>query len=180
MLNWQDNNNDLNTFGGFTWISDDKSTSLTFLFDVGQENDAGTATRYLQSITLERQLGERWSHVIHSDFGSEQQAAPGGGTAYWYNVAQWLSYEINPRWTAGMRYEWFDDIDGVAVRPTPGPGVYQDISLGVNYQPNGHLLVRPEVRWDWFDADAGVPPGPFGNGTRRSQFMAAVDVIATF
>ncbi len=53
MLNWEANNTDLDTFGGFGWNSHDNSTSIEFVFDVGNENDSGTATRYLQSIVLE-------------------------------------------------------------------------------------------------------------------------------
>jgi hypothetical protein len=79
-----------------------------------------------------------------------------------------------------LRSEWFDDINGAAVMPTPGPGVYHDITLGLNYKPRERLIIRPEIRWDWYEADTGVGPGPFGNGTRRSQFMAAVDAIVTF
>jgi hypothetical protein len=180
MLNWEDNNNDLNAFGGFTYLPAGKDASLQFLFDVGKENDAGTALRYLQSITFSTEIGDRWSYVIHSDLGMYQQAAAGGQTAYWYNVVQWLAYQINPCWTVGLRYEWFDDIDGAAVMPTPGPGVYHDITLGLNYKPNERVIIRPEMRWDWFDGDTGVGPGPFGNGTKRSQFMTAVDVIVTY
>jgi hypothetical protein len=36
------------------------------------------------------------------------------------------------------------------------------------------------IRWDWFDADAGVPAGPFANGAKRNQLTAAVDLIIDF
>jgi hypothetical protein len=134
----------------------------------------------VQSLTLEQEIGDRWSYVIHSDFGFQRNVLAGGDSAYWYNVVQYVAYQINPCWTAGVRFEWFDDIDGFVVDPTPGPGVFCDLTLGLNYTPHDNLIIRPEVRWDWFDADTGVGPGPFGNGTERSQFMAAVDVILTF
>ena len=59
-------------------------------------------------------------------------------------------------------------------------GSYYATTLGLNWFPLPNTTVRPEVRWDWFDADAGVGPGPFKNGTERSQFMAAVDLIFSF
>ncbi|QDS91586.1 hypothetical protein FF011L_03160 [Roseimaritima multifibrata] len=180
MLNWEDNNNDLNAFAGFTYIPAGKQESLQFLFDIGKEDDAGTAYRYLHSITFSKEIGNSWSYVIHSDFGAEQHAAADGGMAYWYNVVQWLAYQIDDHWAMGVRYEWFDDIDGAAVSPTPGPGVYHDITLGLNYKPNKSVIVRPEIRWDWFDSDTGVGPGPFANGTKRNQFMAAVDMTLSF
>jgi hypothetical protein len=90
------------------------------------------------------------------------------------------TYQINPCCTAGMRFEWFDDIDGFVVAPSPGPGVFYDLTLGLNWTPHPRVVVRPEVPWDRFAADAGVGPGPLTNGTRRNQFMAAVDVILKF
>jgi hypothetical protein len=44
-------------------------------------------------------------------------------------------------------------------------------------------VVRPEVRWDWYDGLAsGVNgrPLPFNDGTEDSQFTAAFDVIFTY
>ncbi len=89
MQNWEYNNTDLNTFGGFVWNSRDDSTSIEFVFDVGKENDAGTATRYLQSIVLEKTINEPWCYVITSDFGAQQELAAGAqlptGTT-WFNT----------------------------------------------------------------------------------------------
>ncbi|MDH3718845.1 MAG: porin [Planctomycetota bacterium] len=180
MENWEDNNDNLNGFGVLNWTSCDDNTSFSFVFDIGKEDDAGRAIRYLHSVIFETEIHDRWSYVFYSDFGFQQDALAGGGTAYWYNIVQYVAYQINPCWTAGIRFEWFDDIDGFIVDPTPGPGVFYDLTLGLNYKPNDNVILRPEVRWDWFDADPGVGPGPFGDGTERSQFMAAVDVIFTF
>ena len=180
MGNWEDNNNDLSGFGVVTLLGDNGDRSLSFQFSLGNEADSGSETLYVQSVVFEQQIGKRSSYVIYSDYGFQQDVLPGGGTAYWYNVHQELSQELSDRWTAGVRFEWFDDVDGYIVNPTPGPGVYYDLTLGLNYTPNRNLIVRPEIRWDWFDADAGVGPGPFGNGSDRHQFMAAVDAIITF
>jgi hypothetical protein len=180
MGNWADNNNDLSGFGTATWLGDDGNQSLSFVFSIGNEADIGTETLYVQSLIFEQKISDRSSYVLHSDFGCQQNVLPGGETARWYNVVQELAYEINHCWSAGLRFEWFDDVNGFAVSPTPGPGVFYDLTLGLNYRPCDRLIVRPEVRWDWFDADTGVGPGPFGNGTERSQFMAAMDVIFSF
>jgi hypothetical protein len=180
MGNWEDNNDRLNGFGALHWNNDDKDTSFSFVFDIGKEDDAGQATRYLQSVVFEKEIRNRWSYVLHSDFGFQQDALTSSETAYWYSVVQHVAYEITPSWTAGMRFEWFDDLDGFLVEPTPGPGVFNGLTLGLNHTPCDKVIVRPEVRWDWFDADDGVGPGPFGNGTARSQFMASVDMIYSF
>lgn len=180
MGNWEDNNNDLSGFGAVTFLGDDGNRSLSFQFSLGNEADTGSETLYVQSVIFEHEIGNRSSYVLHSDFGFQQNVLPGDATAYWYNVVQKVAYELNERWTSGLRFEWFDDVDGFAVAPTPGPGAYYGLTLGLNYSRSSNLSIRPEIRWDWFDADAGVGPGPFGDGTERSQFMAAVDAIVTF
>ena len=180
MANWEDNNNDLSGFGIVTLLGDNGDRSLSFQFSLGNEADTGSETLYVQTVVFEQQIGKRSSYVIYSDFGFQGNVLPGSGTASWYNVHQELSHQFSDCWAAGLRFEWFDDVDGFIVNPTPGPGVYHDLTLGLNYTPNRNLVVRPEVRWDWFDADAGVGSGPFGNGSDRNQFMAAVDAIVTF
>jgi hypothetical protein len=39
---------------------------------------------------------------------------------------------------------------------TPGPGVFYDLTPGLNYTPGIKLIIRPEIRRDWFDSDTGV------------------------
>jgi hypothetical protein len=60
-------------------------------------------------------------------------------------------------------------------------GPFQDVSLGLNYRPHPNVVLRPEVRWDWYD---GLPNGaqqlPFDNYTRKDQFTFAIDLITTF
>jgi hypothetical protein len=179
-INWVDNNNNLNLFGSILWESHNESSSVEFAFDIGKEDDAGMNWRYLHSIVVEIEFADKWSYVIHSDLGYEEGLASGGGPGRWYNVVQIISRELNDCWAAGVRFEWLDDIDGAIVTQAPGPGVWCDAALGLNYLPNTNITVRPEIRWDWFDADTGVGPGHFGNGTERSQFMAAMDVIFSF
>lgn len=158
-----------------TVAADEGNRSLSLQFSLGNEADAGSETLYVQSVVFEQQIDNRPSYVIYSDFGFQQNVLPGNATAYWYNVHQELSYKLSDCWTAGLRFEWFDDVDGFIVSPTPSPGVGYDLTFGVNCRPNSNLVVRPEIRWDWFDADAGVGPGPYADGTKRNQFMAAID-----
>ena len=61
--------------------------------------------------------------------------------------------------------------------PAPGPGVWNAVAAGGTYKICPNLWLRPELRWDWFDADAGVGPGPFKDGTERSQFLASFSVF---
>ena len=57
------------------------------------------------------------------------------------------------------------------------------VTFGVNYKPHANVLIRPEVRYDWYDgAASGINgrPLPFDTGTSDDQFMFATDVIVTF
>jgi hypothetical protein len=51
------------------------------------------------------------------------------------------------------------------------------VTFAVNYTPAENFAIRPEVRWDWYDPDAGGGPQPFDDGTRSNQFIASIDVI---
>ena len=42
------------------------------------------------------------------------------------------------------------------------------------------MLVRPELRWDWFNPDNAAVPHPFGGATRNDQLLAALDLILTY
>jgi hypothetical protein len=160
---------------------------VNYFFDIGRDDVPGQSIRYTHSIVLKFKISDLWGYTITSTYGHAEnlpfrQAVV---NADWYGVVQYLDYEINRCWAMGMRFEWFDDIDGTRVLPNPlafplGPGVWYELTLGLNYRHSPNVVVRPEIRWDWFDADAGVPPGPFADGTKRSQFTAAVDLIINF
>lgn len=88
-----------------------------------------------------------------------------------------IGYQFNDQLHGGVRYEWFNDDDGTRVIPTPGSGAWNAITTGGTYKVTPKLWLRPELRWDWFDADSGVGPGPFKNGTKRDQFLASFSVF---
>ena len=108
-----------------------------------------------------------------------------GANAEWYGLNQYLFYEINCCWKAGIRYEWFRDDDGARVVPTdpvnpnrgPFVGNFQAVTIGANWTPNDNLTVRPEVRWDWFGATAPGLTRPFDDGAKNSQFTIGIDAI---
>ena len=84
------------------------------------------------------------------------------------------------------RFEWFRDEDGTRVglnsacnpNNAPFPGNFYSLSAGLNWTPTGNLVLRPELRADWYDGDAA--PAPYQDGTRDSQFMLGLDAILMF
>lgn len=182
---WEDNNNVLNFVGLVEWTKPSKDMILTYTFDVGAEDDLGQNTVFAQSLIFEWQFTEKTSYVLHSSYGFEENVATGGGTAYWYGFTNYLTHELHKKLLVGMRYGWFNDVDGTRVFPRAGfpanaPGAYNGLTFGLNYLPHKNVTIRPEVRWDWFDAHGALPPGPFDGGTNRNQFMAAVDLVISF
>ena len=192
---FEDNNNELNFQGGLTWTSLDKGTSLAYAVDAGKNDDAGLQDEYVHSLVFKRQLTERALYAIQNNLGFLNGVA-GGDDAEWYSIVQYLVYALNPLWSAGVRVEWFRDDDGVKILGmgnlpgargwlgAPGyAGSFTDLSLGLNWKPKANLLIRPEVRWDWYDGPPnpnGPYPLPFDNGSSSDQLTFATDLVVTF
>ena len=58
---------------------------------------------------------------------------------------------------------------------------YSQVTLGLNWKPNKHVVLRPEVRWDWSGVNV---PGAFPAGTGmfddfsdKTQFTFGLDMI---
>ena len=124
-------------------------------------------------------------------------------TAKWYSINQYLLYQSNCNWWGGLRFEWFRDQGGTRVAQLTPPGdtttstsqfgtgydgSFYEVALGLNYKPlcNPNLVVRPELRYDWYQGKNGVDEAtgaarrPFGDGADLNQFTGAFDVIYKF
>ena len=158
------------------------------------------STRNMYSLVFNYSINDRWNYVFQHDHGWQKdffEAAPTPGAgladAEWYGINQYLFYTINDCWKAGLRAEWFRDDDGArvaGVRPdngtdlgnvsaTPGgyAGNFYEISLGLNWTPHANLIVRPEVRYDWYEGEQLNGAAPFGDGTESSQWVYGLDAV---
>ena len=166
----RDNNDNFNAVGLVIWRLADHRSSLKYVFDIGAEDDAGANDQYFQSIVADLKLTKKWSYVFQSHYRHVQGALDGGGDDNFYSVVNRLACTINEKTIVGVRYEWFDDANGTAIFPppiNPGPGVWHGLALGGTYKYSPNLWLRPQIRWDWFDADAGVGPGTLGQWNRE-------------
>jgi hypothetical protein len=176
--NWEDNNNGLGFLGGASWKNPDTRTTLSFNINSGREQpDPDTNVRTVYSLVLQQRLGKRWESVTQHDFGAEPGAGVDQTNAKWYGLVQYLFYDINERWRAGMRFEWFRDQGGSRVPGANQTADYFELCPGINFSPNGRLTVRSEVRWDW-SGTAGYKP--FDDGTRANQILWDLDLILRF
>ncbi|MBN2473561.1 MAG: porin [Pirellulales bacterium] len=176
---WE-NLNDASTFlGGVSFALSDR-TSLTWALTSGDfgagKNGLSEGDIYMNSIVLEHQLTQRLSYILQHDLGVNSNLP--GGDNEWYGVNQYLVYQLNDRWAGGLRFEWFRDDNGARVIQG-NAGDYYELTAGLNYKPHANVMLRPEIRFDWYDG--GVGGGrPFGNGTRNEQFSGGFDCIVTF
>ena len=172
--------------GGVNWTSCDQRTSLAVTLTTGDElnNTAIYSNRTMISIVASMQLTENSEYVIQHDNGWQSDFFSPGVDAEWYGINQYLFYTINDCWKAGFRMEWFRDDDGTRVsgvrasNPNVGSfvGNFYQASVGLNWTPASNVLVRPELRWDWFEG-TGLP---YDGLTKDEQFTGAVDAIFMF
>jgi hypothetical protein len=195
----------IGVLGGLTWTNGD-ALSLALIGisskDPTQINSLGEGTltiRNMYSLVVTYVINDCWTYVFQHDYGHQDDGAfvstqvPGIGSnphAEWYGINQYLFRKINDCWTAGFRFEWFRDDDGARVtgiRPDLGhplfavPGAFAgnfyEVTAGLNWKPNANLIVRPELRYDWYSGLNLTGIEQYDDGTQQDQFLAALDVI---
>lgn len=193
---FEDYNDNLDFLGGFLWTSDSKNTSVKFMTTTGPQDVAGENNRFAYSLLLQQNLTQKLKYVLQNNLGYEDNADPRtGADGEWYGVNQYLFYTLSPKWTVGGRFEWLRDDDGSRVAgignwigsdkgwdAAPGfAGDFFEVSLGLNWRPHPNFLIRPEVRYDWYDGTTNLAGElPFDSGKSDNQATVAADLIVTF
>ena len=126
-----------NFLGGFARTLNDQTT-LSYITTFGDFGFRGRG--YSHSIVMDVALHEQWNYVLQSDLFTAELA---GVSTDQVGVNQYLLYKVNEKWAVGARCEWWQD-DGTS---------FNEATLGVNFRPNGNMLVRPEIRQDWSPAN---------------------------
>jgi hypothetical protein len=195
---FEDPSETLNFLGGPKWASDDKRANLSVMIEAGpQTGFTGVHDRTNVISLFTYQFTDRFYYGSQYTAGIESHGSvvDPGQDASWYGTEQLFTYKLNPKWSAGFRYEWVRDNDGSRVAGIgnvlqtgrawgglPGmAGAYNDLSLGLNWRPHPNCVFRPEARWDWYDGQPnGAQQLPYGHYQDRQQFTAACDMILTF
>ena len=131
--------------------------------------------RTLTDMTVIYRWNEKLSEALNFDYSTEQHGA-GPKASHGYGLAHYLQYAFADNVLGTWRAEWFRDADGVV---TGVQGNLYEMTWGVSVTPLPkhpilkNLIVRPEIRWDWTDAE-----GVFGG--RNDQLTAGFDVIFKF
>lgn len=179
-FNDTDGLNSTDFLGGITLSNDEGDSWIDF--QVMAEEKGEGVHQFLYSIVGHTMITDRTKYVLEHTFGENW-----GDDAEWYGIMQHLIYEIDDKWSAGARFEWFRDDDGNVVHGirsgnvATGPfvGNFYAITAALNYEPCENLAIRPELRYDWYNPDNGGPQ-PFDSGDKDNQFLGSVDVIFAF
>ena len=131
----------------------------------------------MNSFVLTHEITSRWSYVFQGDYADNYNLPDGSNL--WYGINQYLFYKVSDCWKFGGRFEWFRDDDGVRVVPG-NAGNYFEMATGVNWKPHANVMVRPELRYDWYQGPVAAGSNPFNNGNATSQLSGGCDVIFTF
>ncbi|HEX3870726.1 MAG TPA: hypothetical protein VHV77_09835, partial [Pirellulales bacterium] len=79
-------------------------------------------------------------------------------------------------------------IKGLSTARSDYVGNFYQVTMGPRWTPNPNLVIRPNLRFDWFDGklgpnNPGVAGGgglPFGDGTKATQGILGTDVIVVY
>ena len=100
--------------------------------------------------------------------------APIKGTMYAQGVVNYFQMLTSPKDYFSFRTDFLNDPQGGR---TGYATLYQSQTLGFVHYFNKFIMVRPEIRWETAYAD-GVTP--YDNGTKKSQWTLAGDVLVHF
>jgi hypothetical protein len=175
-----DKNHGSTFLGGLTWTISEKATLAWYMCSGYWGTGAafpGAATNdiFMQSIVFTLKLTDKWTYILQHDYGTNYNRPDEN---LWYGLNQYLIYTINDCWAFGGRIEWFHDDDGVRVI-AGNAGNYYEMSAGVNYKPHANFLIRPEIRYDWYNGTTGGG-NPFDDGNATTQLSGGFDVIFTY
>jgi len=174
----------------------------------GQFSFAG---RYFQTLVYSRPINEKLTYIFQSDFGNQANAFGDGRAAHWFGVNQYWYYKVNNCWSWGFNFEWFRDDQGFRVggflpnygnavvgsTPTGNgsfvrglplttggfAGNFLQTTFGPRWTPNPNLVIRPNMRWDWYVGNPSTIDGvtmPYVDGTRTQQGILGIDAVVLF
>jgi hypothetical protein len=174
------------TFLGGVSINLSEKATLAWYVSAGYLGDgtafpgAASGNLYYNCIIYTRKLTDKLTYVFEHDLGTNYDVVGGpAGDNQWYQINNYLTYKLNDCWSVGGRAEWFQDPQGARVNPG-SRGDYYAFTAGFNYKPHANFTLRPELRYDSFEAFQGTTSMPFNNGTSSHQLSGGFDAIFTF
>jgi Putative beta-barrel porin-2, OmpL-like. bbp2 len=155
--------------GSVKWVRSDQRDSVLFsvILGSGRFNQARNFHNpEVFDLVYTHQFNPRLNYNFESLFGFTTHV-PDIGTADWFGVLSYLTYNFTPRLSATTRLEFFDDAQG---QRTGFAGLYTGWTAGVSFRPRKDIILRPEIRYDYNEESR-----PFEG--KHGLFTATADVI---
>ncbi len=137
--------------------------------------DVDKSKYFIQSFVYEWKPTDRFTYVMQYNLRNDALHFNNGDPcerSSAYGINNHFLYQLTDKVGVGMRAEWLRDNGGFI---TDVPANYFELTYGVNWNPNRHWSVRPEIRFDW--ADSGKP---FADYTKSSQMTGGVGLLYIF
>jgi Putative beta-barrel porin-2, OmpL-like. bbp2 len=155
--------------GSVKWAPPDGRDSVLFCIILGrgrfdQEHNLNNPQYF--DLVYTHKFNPRLNYNFEASFGFTNNV-PDIGTAYWGAMLHYLTYDFTPRTSGTVRLGLFDDPQG---QRTGFPGLYTQLTTGLNIRPRRDVMIRPELRWNNNNETAA-----FEN--HHNLFTAACDVI---
>ena len=183
----KDGNGSLDFLGRVTYLPTDK-TAIIFVMTEGPEFPAGVGRNlpagdnrdYWTALDITQKITDKLSLGLGFDY-VETPHIPGltGNNKQWGGAAGYVSYAFDPHVTLNTRLEWYKDAANGFSTGAPVSADYYGATVGVAIKPFpnsdvlSHLLVRPEVRYDYADKPVFASGG-------HDQVSFSVDALFTF
>ncbi|MDN6876469.1 outer membrane beta-barrel protein [Pseudomonas citronellolis] len=202
--NLRDNNDSKSLMGALRWRTADMNTWVDYEFLVGDEQNDGYSDvqappsrviadsgqlKQQHSLNGWHKFNDQWSmgaELVYGHQAGDGKAStvdvvtgPGFDGAHWWGANAVVTWQFHPRVSLSVRGEHFEDPDGYALFPTStARGNYNALTTGLRWDLTRSLVLRPEVRYDWFDARDH--DRPYGNGRDRTRLGTMVEALYYF
>jgi len=146
--------------------------------------------RFVATLSVLHELGGRTRLAFESAYGFQE----GGDLAplpfaitrdsTWYGINGAIQYDIARSLDANLRFEWFADENAANLlwgSIGAGGGSVYAMTFNLAWEPNPHMLIRPEFKYDVYDGGAHLF-GVGANGLARddTQFLASINLDFRF
>jgi hypothetical protein len=198
---WFDGSEEWRAVAAMTYTSDDENDTLTFATSLGRGKfNPNKPTVGHTTIALDFEPAGRnnlnafdlvWTHKINDDLsyaaegifgyqynvpasatGNADNFGGNNGTATWWSVAQYLTYNFTEKTSSVLRFEVFGDTQG---QRTGYEGIFYAATYGVQFRPTDSIIIRPEIRYDYNGYTKA-----FDEGTRSGLLTIGSDLIFKF
>ena len=180
---WTDETNRVNYFGGFNWTSKDdechKTTSSacsrpSLATPTPNNPEPPASTTALSSRSRSARSGSSPWRTISATTAASSTMETGRSPTALGRFAPYFIYTIDDQWSAGLRYEWFNDQTGRSSsrsgrRRSPPFRAFPGLHLGPELEAASgkNILVRSELRYDW--ASNSLPARPASRSTTAKR-----------